>query len=170
MLIDYRKLAILLLPTFLRQPILMSWLHTIALPLQGLHDHHQNARKKRMYELHHTSQICHIKEALKTEFATEFDEYGLTYKTGFEIEDIYALGNWVWIYDEGVDRYDNEVHMLFDDPTVVHDIGTIIPPTSAFIVWVPSSIALDETNEARIRAIVNQYRLASRTFEIKIRI
>lgn len=166
MLIDYRKLAILLLPTFLRQPILMSWLHTIALPLQGLHDYHQNARKKRMYELHHTSQICHIKEALNTEFA----EYKLTYANGFEIEDIYTSGDWVWVYDEGVDRYDNEPHMLFADPTLVHDIGTIIPPTSAFIVWVPRSIILSETNEARIRAIVNKYRLASRTFEIKTRI
>lgn len=164
MQIDYRKLVILLLPTFLRQPVLMAWLRAIAFPLQSLHDRHQAARTQRLYELRHTSQICYIKDALNNEF-------GITdYANGFEIEDINAPGNWVWIYDENVDRFDDEQHMLFDDPTFIHDLSAILPPTSAFFVLVPQSVTLDETNRARIRSIVNKYRLASRTFEIKTRI
>ena len=164
MRIDYRKLVILLLPTFLRRPVLMSWLRAMVYPLQSLHDRHQTARTQRMYELCHTSQICFIKDALNKEF-------GITdYATGFEIEDINAPGNWVWIYDENVDRFDDEQHMLFEDPTFIHNISAILPPTSAFFVLVPQSITIDETNEARIRSIVNKYRLASRTFEIKTRI
>lgn len=164
MLIDYRKLVILLLPTFLRQPVLMAWLRALAYPLQQLHDRHQAARTQRLYELRHTSQVCFIKDALNNEF-------GITdYANGFEIEDINAPGEWVWIYDENVDRFDDEQHMLFDDPTFIHDKSAILPPTSAFFVLVPQSITIDETNEARIRSIVNKYRLASRTFEIKTRI
>lgn len=164
MQIDYRKLVILLLPTFLRQPVLMAWLRAMAYPLQQLHDRHQAARTQRLYELRHTSQICFIKDALNNEF-------GITdYANGFEIEDINAPGDWVWIYDENVDRFDDEQHMLFDDPTFIHDKSAILPPTSAFFVLVPQSITIDETNEARIRSIVNKYRLASRTFEIKTRI
>lgn len=164
MQIDYRKLVILLLPTFLRQPVLMAWLRAMAYPLQQLHDRHQAARTQRLYELRHTSQICFIKDALNNEF-------GITdYANGFEIEDINAPGEWVWIYDENVDRFDDEQHMLFDDPTFIHNISSILPPTSAFFVLVPQSITIDETNEARIRSIVNKYRLASRTFEIKTRI
>ena len=164
MQIDYRKLVILLLPTFLRQPVLMAWLRAMAHPLQELHDRHQAARTQRLYELRHTSQICYIKDALNNEF-------GITdYANGFEIEDINAPGEWVWIYDENVDRLDDEQHMLFDDPTFIHDLSAILPPTSAFFVLVPQSIVIDETNEARIRSIVNKYRLASRTFEIKTRI
>lgn len=164
MQIDYRKLVILLLPTFLRQPVLMAWLRAMAFPLQSLHDRHQAARTQRLYELRHTSQICYIKDALNNEF-------GITdYANGFEIEDINAPGNWVWIYDENVDRFDDEQHMLFDDPTFIHDKSAILPPTSAFFVLVPQSITIDETNEARIRSIVNKYRLASRTFEIETRI
>lgn len=164
MQIDYRKLVILLLPTFLRQPVLMAWLRAMAFPLQSLHDRHQAARTQRLYELHHTSQICYIKDALNNEF-------GITdYANGFEIEDINAPGNWVWIHDENVDRFDDEQHMLFDDPTFIHDLSAILPPTSAFFVLVPQSVTLDETNRARIRSIVNKYRLASRTFEIKTRI
>ena len=164
MQIDYRKLVILLLPTFLRRPVLMAWLRAMAYPLQQLHDRHQAARTQRLYELRHTSQICFIKDALNNEF-------GITdYANGFEIEDINAPGEWVWIYDENVDRFDDEQHMLFDDPTFIHNISAILPPTSAFFVLVPQSITIDETNEARIRSIVNKYRLASRTFEIKTRI
>lgn len=164
MQIDYRKLVILLLPTFLRQPVLMAWLRAMAFPLQSLHDRHQAARTQRLYELRHTSQICYIKDALNNEF-------GITdYANGFEIEDINAPGNWVWIYDENVDRFDDEQHMLFDDPTFIHDLSAILPPTSAFFVLVPQSVTLGETNRARIRSIVNKYRLASRTFEIKTRI
>ena len=164
MQIDYRKLVILLLPTFLRQPVLMAWLRAMAYPLQQLHDRHQAARTQRLYELRHTSQICFIKDALNNEF-------GITdYANGFEIEDINAPGDWVWIYDENVERFDDEQHMLFDDPTFIHDKSAILPPTSAFFVLVPQSITIDETNEARIRSIVNKYRLASRTFEIKTRI
>lgn len=164
MQIDYRKLVVLLLPTFLRQPVLMAWLRAMAYPLQQLHDRHQAARTQRLYELRHTSQVCYIKDALNNEF-------GITdYANGFEIEDINAPGEWVWIYDENVDRFDDEQHMLFDDPTFIHNISAILPPTSAFFVLVPQSITIDETNEARIRSIVNKYRLASRTFEIKTRI
>lgn len=164
MQIDYRKLVILLLPTFLRQPVLMAWLRAMAYPLQQLHDRHQAARTQRLYELRHTSQVCFIKDALNNEF-------GITdYANGFEIEDINAPGEWVWVYDENVDRFDDEQHMLFDDPTFIHDKSAILPPTSAFFVLVPQSITIDETNEARIRSIVNKYRLASRTFEIKTRI
>ena len=161
MRIDYRKLVILLLPTFLRRPVLMAWLRAMVYPLQQLHDRHQSARTQRLYELHHTSQICFIKDALNNEF-------GITdYATGFEIEDINAPGNWIWVYDENVERFDDEQHMLFDEPTWIHDTASILPPTSAFTVLVPKHIEIDETNDARIRSVVNKYRLASRTFEIK---
>lgn len=164
MRIDYRKLVILLLPTFLRRPVLMAWLRAMVYPLQQLHDRHQAARTQRLYELHHTSQICFIKDALNNEF-------GITdYAAGFEIEDINAPGNWIWVYDENVERFDDEQHMLFDEPTWIHDTASILPPTSAFTVLVPKHIEIDETNDARIRSVVNKYRLASRTFEIVKRV
>ena len=161
MRIDYRKLVILLLPTFLRRPVLMAWLRAMVYPLQQLHDRHQSARTQRLYELRHTSQICFIKDALNNEF-------GITdYADGFEIDDINAQGEWVWVFDEKVDRFDDEKHMLFYEPTWIHDTSSILPPTSAFTVLVPKHIEIDETNDARIRSVVNKYRLASRTFEIK---
>ena len=178
MQIDYRKLVILLLPTFLRQPVLMAWLRVMAYPLQQLHDRHQAARTQRLYELHHTSQICYIKDALNNEFREELadSDGNIDYSEGFEIEDINAQGQWVWLYDENddegniIDIYKDGNHKLFSNPTFVHDMSSILQLTSSFFVLVPQTIELNETNDARIRSIVNKYRLASRTFDIKRKI
>ena len=51
MKIDYKKLAVLLLPTFLRQPLLMSFVRVLMTPSQRLHDEHHMARDERMYQL-----------------------------------------------------------------------------------------------------------------------
>lgn len=166
MLIDYRKLAVLLLPTFLRRPVMMAMLRVLMYPLQSLHDQHQAARTQRLYELHHTSQICYIKDALNNAFDIT------DYADGFEIENIDAVGQWVWLYDEKdgegnvIDKYRDGNHKLFDNPTFVHDISSILQTTSSFWVKVPPGIELNEGNKALIRSIVNKYRLASRTFEI----
>lgn len=166
MQIDYRKLAVLLLPTFLRRPILISLLRAWMYPLQALHDRHQEARSTRLYELAHTSQTCHIKDALNKEFGVGNHNQQSSYAAGFQIVDNDAKGSWVWVYDEGVEKFDDADHMLFDHITYVYDEPTIMEQTTSFTVKVPQSIALDETNKARIRAIVNKYRLASRDFEI----
>lgn len=166
MQIDYRKLAVLLLPTFLRRPILISILRAWMYPLQSLHDRHHDARTTRLYELAHTSQTCHIKDALNKEFGVGNHDPLSSYAAGFQIADNNAKGSWVWVYDEGVEKFDDEAHLLFNHRTFVFDEPTIIEQTTSFTVKVPQSIELDETNRARIRAIVNKYRLASRDFEI----
>lgn len=166
MQIDYRKLAVLLLPTFLRRPILISLLRAWMYPLQSLHDRHHDARTTRLYELAHTSQTCHIKDALNKEFGVGNYDPLSSYAAGFQIADNNAKGSWVWVYDEGVEKFDDEAHLLFNHRTFVFDEPTIIEQTTSFTVKVPQSIELDETNRARIRAIVNKYRLASRDFEI----
>lgn len=166
MQIDYRKLAVLLLPTFLRRPILISLLRAWMYPLQSLHDRHHDARTTRLYELAHTSQTCHIKDALNKEFGVGNYDPLSSYAAGFQIADNNAKGSWVWVYDEGVEKFDDEAHLLFNHRTFVFDEPTIIEQTTSFTVKVPQSIELDETNRARIRAIVNKYRLASRNFDI----
>lgn len=68
MQIDYNKLGVLLLPTILRGGALQAIVQVCMLPLSTLHDTHQSRRTTRMFELQHTSSICHIKDALNHEF------------------------------------------------------------------------------------------------------
>ncbi len=161
MKIDYSKLAVLLLPTFLRQPLLMSLARILMVPLQRLHDEHHAARDERMYQLRHTSQICHIKDALNREFAV--GNYASTpdYAAGFEIEDINAIGDWVMTYDEVPAFADVHTMVEDDDYLLVYDEAIITQATQSFIVYVPKEIEFN-TSLPKVRAIVEQYRLASR--------
>lgn len=161
MKIDYSKLAVLLLPTFLRQPILMSLARILMVPLQRLHDEHHAAHDERMYQLRHTSQICHIKDALNREFAV--GNYASTpdYAAGFEIEDINAIGDWVMTYDEVPAFADVHTMTKDDDYFLVYDEAIITQATQSFIVYVPKEIEFN-TSLPKVRAIVEQYRLASR--------
>ena len=162
MKIDYNKLAVLLLPTFLRQPILMSLARILMVPLQRLHDEHHAARDERMYQLRHASQICHIKDALNREFAVgNYDPTTPDYTAGFEIEDINAIGDWVMTYDEVPAFADVHTMTKDDDYLLVYDETIITQATQSFIVYVPKEIEFN-TSLPKVRAIVEQYRLASR--------
>ncbi len=161
MKIDYNKLAVLLLPTFLRQPLLMSLIRVLMTSTQRLHDEHHKARNERMYQLQHTSQICHIKDALNREFCV--GNYAITpdYTKGFEIEDINAIGDWVMTYDEVPAFADVHTMVKDDDYTLVYDKAIIAQATQSFIVYVPKELDLNNSLP-KVRAIVEQYRLASR--------
>lgn len=161
MKIDYNKLAVLLLPTFLRQPILMSLARILMVPLQRLHDEHHAARDERMYQLRHTSQICHIKDALNREFAVGNYAPTPNYAAGFEIEDINAIGDWVMTYDEVPAFADVHTMTKDNDDLLVYDEAIITQATQSFIVYVPKSVAFTPSLP-KIRAIVELYRLASR--------
>lgn len=161
MVIDYRKLAVMLLPTFLRQALAMAIVRTFASPIQELHDKHLNESIRRVYELGHTGQCCHIKEALNKHFSID------SYADGFQLEDLDAEGNWIIAYDED-EAFENV--MIFARNTneiIVWDESNILPPTQTFKVLVPSCVDLSEENTAIINMIVNKYRLASRTFIIQ---
>ena len=161
MKIDYSKLAVLLLPTFLRQPLLMSLVRILMVPLQRLHDEHHAVRDERMYQLRHTSQICHIKDALNREFAVGNHALTPDYAAGFEIEDINAIGDWVMTYDEVPAFADVHTMVEDDDYLLVYDEAIITQATQSFIVYVPKEIEFN-TSLPKVRAIVEQYRLASR--------
>lgn len=161
MKIDYNKLAVLLLPTFLRQPILMSLARILMVPLQRLHDEHHAARDERMYQLRHTSQICHIKDALNREFAVGNHALTPDYTAGFEIEDINAIGDWVMTYDEVPAFADVHTMAEDDDYLLVYDEAIITQATQSFIVYVPKALDFN-ASLPKVRAIVDLYRLASR--------
>ena len=161
MKIDYKKLAVLLLPTFLRQPILMSLARILMVPLQRLHDEHHAARDERMYQLRHTSQICHIKDALNREFAVGNHALTPDYAAGFEIEDINAIGDWVMTYDEVPAFADVHTMAEDDDYLLVYDEAIITQATQSCIVYVPKALDFN-ASLPKVRAIVDLYRLASR--------
>lgn len=160
MTIDYKKLAWLLLPTFLRRQLMMAVSSVLVLPLQRMHDKHREHCDARMYRLAHTSQTCHMKAALN-------DEFGISdYSAGFQIDDIDAPGVWLVAWDEA-DTFADRHLVAHDMPTSIAWDEEEMRPTVAFRILVPTSVDWNDDNLARIKSVVNTYRLASRTFTIQ---
>ena len=157
--IDYRKLAVMLLPTFLREAALVSFARVMLQPLQTLHDRWREDCDRRDYNLQHTGQVCTLKAVLN-------DRFGLDYSNGFEIEDINAAGNWVIAYDEALNLNDNHTMAHDDSFFLVHDEEAITNMTHSFTVYVP---AQHWSDLPVIKTLVERYRLVSRipTYMIK---
>lgn len=159
--INYRKLTAMLLPTFLRRPLLLALLNVVARPLQQLHDRHQQARENRLYDLAHTGQVCHIKDALNHQFGV--GNYAATpdYAAGFLIEDISAIGDWLLTYDEAP-AFDMDHLVLYDtDPTIAYDEEVILVQTKTFIVYVPADVDYLRY-QYEIQNIIDRFRPAGR--------
>lgn len=159
--IDYKKLAVLLLPTFLRQPVLTAIVRVLMQPLAVMHDIFRTRRDDHLFDLAHNGQVCYLKHALDS-----LD--GLDYATGFEIRDINAEGDFVFAYDETEWLQDTDrVWLVPDAPdcTMVYDNAAITAQTEAFVVYVPAQYPFNGSKPAdpRIAATVEKYRLVSRT-------
>lgn len=156
---DYKKLAVLLTPTFLRQSTLVALVRVLMQPLVTLYDKFSTNRDDHLYNLAHNGQVCRLKHALN-----KLDDR-LTYRNGFEIEDINALGNFVFAYDE--DMPQSLWWWVEDQPdcTMVYDEAEILVATETFVVFVPDIFAFNGSKPAdpRIISTVEQYRLVSRT-------
>lgn len=157
--IDYKKLAVLLTPTFLRKPVFTALVRVLMQPLTTLHDTFRTKRDDHLFNLAHNGQVCRLKDALNSL------DNRLTYTNGFEITDINALGEFVIAYDEAMpgtwwlDDQDNPPY------TLVYDENEILVATETFVVFVPQLFTFNGSKPAdpRIVATVEQYRLVSRT-------
>ena len=160
--IDYKKLAVLLTPTFLRKPVFTALVRVLMQPLATLHQTFRTKRNDHLFNLAHNGQVCRLKDALNS-----LD--GLDYQSGFEITDINAIGDFVFAYDEVHPQrwYSDEI----PDYTLVYDEASILVATETFVVWVPQQYPFSGSRPAdpRIVATVEQYRLVSRTATYRIK-
>lgn len=160
--IDYKKLAVLLTPTFLRKSVFTAFIRVLMQPISTLHTLFRQNRTEHLFSLAHNGQVCYLKDALNTEF-------GLDYSNGFEIKDISAEGNFIFAYDETEWLQDtNRVWLLSGSPnyTMAYDEAAITAITETFIVYCPrtaTSFTNGKPTDPRVASIVEQYRLVSRS-------
>ena len=66
--IEYNKLVVLLLPTFLRKPSIAGYLRALVLPIDQIYYSWSNWRKENIYKLEHTGQVCSLRGSLNDKF------------------------------------------------------------------------------------------------------
>lgn len=69
--VDYKKLALLLLPTFLRNSVLSAFLHAAVAPLSELHTRFLKFIEEKNVRLFHNGQVCYLRAILNDKFDNE---------------------------------------------------------------------------------------------------
>lgn len=155
--IDMKRLAVLLLPTALRQPRLTALAQVLVVPLSGLHRRLTDYHDAKDYRLRHNGQVCHLRAVLNDRFDSALRRIRITEEertdTALRLY-LRETGRFTRIKPRG-------------------DAGQVILYRRGFggvgglDFWVQLPTALQGTvSEAELCAVVNLYRLASKRYGI----
>lgn len=177
--IDYKRLIVLLLPTFLRKPVLYSLLKAMISPVISLYDAFLTNRAQNIYKANINGQVCHLRGMLNDNFDNDqrriYISNGST--NGWCFAFMQALFNtqgnkqpiWAGSADKvNIDTLGNKTFVFNQGNTGVLQLskqGAIGANGMDFVVMVP--VALREiVDEVRMTSLVNYYKLASKRYDI----
>ena len=156
--INYNRLCINLLPTFLRQPVIYGLLHAAAGVLSDTtYQSFTKARAEHNYKLTHNGQVCYLRAVLND-----------TFSKGFEIMEVERRGDWLYAITEGgagillasgEDSNAAEVENGEKVPLVYNE-ALLNAPQNIFIISVPYNIY--QTSLPAVSAMVDKYKLISK--------
>lgn len=156
--VNFGRLYMQLLPTFLRQPVIYGILR--AAQQRGLgatYNVFMKAREAHNYKLAHNGQVCYLRAALNDNFGG-----------GFDILNVEREGEWLY----AVTEKGTQIPVTFGEDGNARDVsnGKAIPilyseamlnaAQNSFIVTVPADKFY--TNLPNIKAFVDKYKLCSK--------
>lgn len=149
--IDYKKLVVLLLPTFMRKPRLFAFLHALIFGISELHVKFLKSRNANLLRIKRNGQVCYLRGLLND----ELDPVGRR----ILITDVTAEEDWIFALDES-DAYQLLINTAGE---IVYSEDLIIGNTAFFNVSVPWTN--DNTNlNNRLRDFLNKYKILSKNY------
>lgn len=148
--VNWKKLAVLLTPTFLRGELMKAW---IELLMEGVNDIHYNwlqFRKSNIYILAHNSQVCYLRGALNDRFDNEQRRIQIIDGNKYQRKYIYT---------------DEEQKPKFLGIIYIHGDEDYLDTGVDFIVQVPNDIIF---NINEMKGLIDFYKLASKRYKIVI--
>lgn len=154
--IDYNRLVVLLLPTFLRRPVLFGFLRAAVCPLEQLYNKFRTARGEHNYRLTHNGQVCYLRACLNDHFKSNMGV--------FDIISVEREGEWLFAVTETGERVpitisEDNISEAENVPIVYNEL-MLNTEQNEFIVSVPADIY--DTALEEVKALVNQYKLISK--------
>ena len=151
--IAFIRLAVLLLPTFLRKPALMAFLQAAYSQID--YAGFDKYRGQTNYRLAHNGQVCYLRKVLNDYFDVEQRRIEI----GEGIPPTYVV-----VYHR------NEQHLVGapprgDEALVIGWRGTAVGGAYNFTIRVPLELYNDATT-TKIAALTREYKLASKQFQI----
>ncbi len=148
--INYSKLAILLLPTFLRKPKMSAFVQALLFPIERLHYQWKLKREADWYKINHTGQVCKFRKALNDTLDPQERRIYFEEGNSFPRKYIYTRAENKPVYLGKMFIYRNAEY-----------VGT----GADFIVFIPADIIA--TQFYKIESIIKFYKLASKRYQIR---
>jgi len=171
--IDFKRLVLLLLPTFLRKATLYSLLKSSVQPIVSVYDNFIRNRTENLYKLRITPQVCYLRKMLNDRFDVDLRAIYITDGNP---------SNWIIAYPQAkFNSADGKVPLWASMANEIAgkklifttDLGIRMAPRQGdigasgidFNVMVPLRLR-GIADEKRIISLVNYYKLASKRYAI----
>jgi len=157
--IDYKKLALMLTPIVLRKQLHMAYQYLLISPISRMAKAFDNYREETNYRLRHNGQVCHLRAVLNDMFDSG--------QRRITIEDLEPQKS-LYLHERATGRF------LMARPRAVTTTGGALLISKRgfgssngfdFVVVCPAALR-GQIDETRMRAIVDQYKLASKRYTI----
>lgn len=149
--INFQRLAIILLPTFLRKPIRVAFVQALLAPVKLLYRDFMAKRTSVIYDLEHNGQVCRLRKLLNDQFDPVLRRIRITDGNLYPRKYIYTNA-------EEQPKYLGTVYLR--QTSDYADSGV------DFRVVVPSGFALVPVL-AQMNATINYYKLAAKRYKIQ---
>lgn len=155
--VNYNRLTSWLLPIDWRQILFTKWVNLLVFPLKVLYQDFIKYRKKKLYRLSHNSQVCYMEAVLNDAYDPALRRIRI--QNGLFLQPVY-------FYTPPEER------PVYFGTQYFYDPQDLITEGADFIVCIPEDlkpstiIALD-SYLSDIKALVNSYKLASKTYYTK---
>lgn len=152
--VDFSRLVLGLLPTFLRKRGIYALLRTCADSIEKVYKAFRESRDRQNYDLAHNGQVCYLRKVLNDTFKTSH----------FDIEDVEVEGEWRYAKSEDLTQHlyaVSEPERDNEEIPILYDEIALTEPRTLFVVRVPMRIY--DTQLEQVKAIVENYRLVTKT-------
>lgn len=148
--IDFYKLGILLLPTFLRQPALIAFLQALLVPIDSLYYNWVLFRSDNLYKIQHNGQICYLQKVLNDQLDCSLRRIYIGDGNRYKRQYLYTYGENKPYYLGKMFLYQNLDYA---------DTGV------DFIVFVPKTLL--ETAPYELKYLVDFYKIGGKRYKIE---
>jgi hypothetical protein len=148
--IDFNKLAVLMLPSFLRKPILTAYLQSLLVPISQLHYDWLQKRQDDWYVINHTGQVRLLRNVLNDHLDVGSRRIYITDGNAFPRKYIYT-------------RAENKP--VFLGKLFIYQNSEYLNTGVDFIVFVPQEVIDTKINE--LHSLIKKYKLASMRYQIR---
>lgn len=147
--VDWDRLLLLLLPTFLRKPVLFAYIKALVSPIASLHYSWERYREGNLKKLSYNGQRCYLRKALNDYCDPDLRRIFIGDTQGSEPDYLYTQ-------EENLDVYLGTMYLEteFNYSTTTID----------FLVNVPQDVLDAKINE--ITALLEFYKLAGKSYQI----